>query len=125
MCHILVLQLNAYLDRGRWEKQHKAQKQQQQIQNNVGPAVTAIPATQPPPSSSTGNPLADAMKKTIETFLQRMTSVSSSGKSIATDASVQVSFFDHNDTHTHVLTKLELCPDMSGHVQTIYERYFC
>ena len=49
-------------------------------------------------SSLTGSPLADAMKKTIETFLQRMTAVSSAGKSIAADASVQVSLCS---VHTH------------------------
>ena len=85
--------MNAYLDRERWEQQHKAQKQQQQqVQNDIGPTVTAVPTSQP--SLSTGSPLADAMKKTIETFLQRMTAVSSAGKSIAADASVQVSFYN-------------------------------
>lgn len=63
--------------------------QKQQPQNDIGPTATVVPASQP--SSSTGNPLADAMKKAIETFLQRMDTVSNAGKSIAADASVQVS----------------------------------
>lgn len=77
--------MNAYLNRDRWEQQRKAQKKQ----SDVGPTATTVPNSQP--SSVTGSPLADAMKKTIETFLARMTTVSSAGKSIASDASVQVS----------------------------------
>jgi len=83
--------LNAYLDRGRWEQQKQQQqqhKQPQQQQKDIGPSVTVVPNSGP--SATTGSPLADAMRKTIETFLQRMQAVNTAGKSIATDASVQV-----------------------------------
>ena len=85
--------MNAYLDRGRWEQQKQQQQQQQkqpqqQQQKDIGPGVTVV--ANKGPSSTTGSPLADAMRKTIETFLQRMQAVNTAGKSIATDASVQV-----------------------------------
>ena len=110
----LLPQLSRYLDRGYWEQRRQQQQQedasavpQQQLQQ---PGVVSLPTTAQEVGeggSSSGNPMLSSIKNTLDLFVRRMQEVNASGRSIATDMSVQTMFQSLTAMHPQLLAEIE------------------
>lgn len=117
--HCIVIlpppQLSRYLDRGYWEQRRQQQHQedtstgpyhQQQQQPGVAPFPTT-PQETGEGGSSSSNPMLSSIKNTLDLFVRRMQEVNASGRSIATDMSVQTMFQSLTAMHPQLLAEIE------------------
>ena len=106
-------QLSRYLDRGYWEQRRQ---QQQQEDTSTGPYHQQQPGVAPSPTTpqetgegggSSSNPMLSSIKNTLDLFVRRMQEVNASGRSIATDMSVQTMFQSLTAMHPQLLAEIE------------------
>lgn len=104
------LQLSRYLDRGYWEQRRQQQQETTAAAPQQQPGVTSLPST--PQETGEGascisNPMLSSIKNTLDLFVRRMQEVNATGRSIATDMSVQTMFQSLTAMHPQLLAEIE------------------
>lgn len=111
---LLLLQLSRYLDRDYWEQRRQQGQEEtraaplQQPGSVRQPEVATTPTT-PHGEGSSGisNPMLSSIKNTLDLFVRRMQEVNASGRSIATDMSVQTMFQSLTAMHPQLLAEID------------------
>ena len=107
---VLPVQLSRYLDRDYWEQRRQQNQEETRAAPMQQPEVAVTPTTPQETgegSSGISNPMLSSIKNTLDLFVRRMQEVNASGRSIATDMSVQTMFQSLTAMHPQLLAEID------------------